>query len=233
MNHLLKRLLSLLVSPVIRALWPVVENIQRLGAYVGLAGRLPTPVDPSVVVLGAPEILGSRRVRLGRGLRLYRGLYLETQELGTIDIGDNVVISRGVHIVAYAGVAIGEGSMIGEYTSIRDANHRRESSGAIRETGYESAPISIGKHVWIGRGVMILPGVHVGDHATVGANAVVTRDVPAGVLVAGVPARIISRQKVSEPDSALSDPREVSSRLSARDEEREQLNHGHGNGTGV
>jgi acetyltransferase-like isoleucine patch superfamily enzyme len=203
MNHFLKRLLNLFVAPVIRGLWPLIERIQRLRAYLVLAARIPTPVHTSVVILGAPEILGSGRVRLGRNLRLYPDLCLETQELGAIEIGDNVVISRGVHIVSYSGIAIGEGSMIGEYTSIRDANHRRDSRGVVRETGHESLPISIGKRVWIGRGVMILPGVSIGDHATVGANAVVTRDVPAGVCVAGVPARIISRRAACEEDLAL------------------------------
>jgi acetyltransferase-like isoleucine patch superfamily enzyme len=203
MNHFLKRFLSLCVAPAIRLLWPAIERIQRLRAYLLLAARIPNPIDPSVIVLSAPDILGSGRVRLGRNLRLYPDLYFETEGSGSIEIGDDVVISRGVHIVAYSCITIGEGSMIGEYTSIRDANHRRDSRGVIRETGHESDPISIGKYVWIGRGVMILPGVRIGDRATVGANAVVTHDVPAGVCVAGVPARIISRRSLREEDRAL------------------------------
>jgi acetyltransferase-like isoleucine patch superfamily enzyme len=197
-NHLIKRLLGLLVAPVVRVLWPVFERIQRLQAHVVLTARLRTPVDPSVVVLHAPDILGTGRVRLGRNLRLYPGLCLETQESGSIEIGDDVVISQGVQIVAHAAIVIGEGTMIGEYTSIRDANHRRDSSGVIRETGHRSAPISIGKQVWIGRGVMILPGISIGDRATVGANAVVTHNVPPGVLVAGVPAVVISSRRGGE-----------------------------------
>ena len=206
MNHLIKKVLGLLVAPVVRALWPAFERIQRLQAYVVLAARLRTSVDPSVVVLRAPDILGTGRVRLGRNLRLYPGLCLETQESGTIEIGDDVVISQGVQIVAHAAIVIGEGTMIGEYTSIRDANHRRDNSGVIRETGHRSAPISIGNQVWIGRGVMILPGVSIGDRATVGANAVVTRDVPPGVLVAGVPAVVISSRSGDETRSSKVNP---------------------------
>jgi acetyltransferase-like isoleucine patch superfamily enzyme len=79
--------------------------------------------------------------------------------------------------------------MIGEYTSIRDANHRFGEGAAIRDSGYEAKPIEIGANVWIGRGATVLAGVRIGDNAVVGANAVVTRDIPAGAVAVGVPAR--------------------------------------------
>ena len=193
MTRLIKTLLALFVSPVLRLLRPVTELLQRLHGFVMLNARI-SGVDASVVVLGPPEVFGTGRIQLGKNLRLYSGLYFETQDAGTIEIGDDVVINRGTHVVAFSSVTIGAGTMIGEYVSIRDGNHRRAADGALRETGHDSAPIAIGRNVWIGRGVMILPGVSIGDGATVGANAVVTRDVPAGVLVAGVPARMIQKK---------------------------------------
>jgi hypothetical protein len=94
-----------------------------------------------------------------------------TQGNARIELGDKVVICRGTHIVALAGIKIGDGSLIGEYTSIRDANHTRKSDQPIRDSGYSAKPITIGREVWLGRGVTVVGGVMIGDKATVGANA--------------------------------------------------------------
>ena len=156
-----------------------------------LSSHLETQLDASVVVLGPPEVHGTGRIHIGRNSLLFPSMYLETEERGSIDIGDGVVISSGVHIVSRAGILIGSGTMIGEYTSIRDAGHVRAPDLPIRDSGYGARPITIGKEVWIGRGVAVLGGVTIGDGATVGANAVVVDDVPAGAIAVGVPARPI------------------------------------------
>lgn len=164
--------------------WARLWSFARLGHALRGQGGL----DVSVVVEGPVELHGTRQVRVGRGLYLYPGQYWETRESGRIELGDGIVMSRGVHVVAYAGVTIGEGTMIGEYASIRDANHRRDGAD-LRHAGHDARPITIGRQVWIGRGAIVLPGVSIGDSAVIGANAVVSRDVPAGAVVGGVPAR--------------------------------------------
>jgi acetyltransferase-like isoleucine patch superfamily enzyme/glycosyltransferase involved in cell wall biosynthesis len=182
-----KGTLTTLLRPAASLVRRLGPSTRRIWAHACLRDALGA-VDASVVIEGTVELHGTRAIRVGRGVYLYRGLYWETRGSGRIDIGDRVVMSRGVHVVAHAGVRIGAGTMIGEYASIRDANHRRDG-GPLRDAGHVASPVTIGREVWIGRGAVVLPGVTIGDRAVVGANAVVTRDVPPGAVVGGVPAR--------------------------------------------
>jgi len=192
-----KRLVAGVMRPAAGLFGRIADPMRRAWAHARLASRVHGDVPSSVVVLGVPEVHGTGRIGFGENLYLYRELYLETQERGTIEIGDDVVMSRGVHVVSFAGVTIGAGTMIGEYASIRDANHRRVPGQPVRHAGHDSDPIRIGRNVWIGRAVMVLPGVAIGDDAVVGANAVVSHDVEAGALVAGVPARPLKRRNAA------------------------------------
>jgi acetyltransferase-like isoleucine patch superfamily enzyme len=141
-------------------------------------------------VLGVVELHGTRNISWGRDALVYPGVYLETQGSGVIEIGNGVVLSRGVHIVAFERVVLDDDCMVGEYSSIRDANHK-SSETSVRNSGHDSAPIVIERNVWIGRGVTVLKGVHIGRNSIVGANAVVTRSLPENSRAGGVPARIL------------------------------------------
>lgn len=118
---------------------------------------------------------------------------IEVGEGGRLVIGERGYINYGVDINASLSIEIGRNVRIGPLCSIvDDAMHEVDPS-----TGRTRAPIVIGANVWLGRGVMVLPGVTIGDNSVLGAGSVVTKDVPAGVLAAGVPARVV--REVSVP----------------------------------
>ncbi|POZ54013.1 acyltransferase [Methylovulum psychrotolerans] len=190
MSQQLKKILVKALQPI-AALTNKLEACSRLWANARLNSALNGKLHPSVVVLNTPELHGTKNIVLGKNLYLYRDLYFETQEAGQIAIGDEVVLSRGVHLVAFAGITLEDGVMIGEYSSLRDANHRIVSDGSMRHSGHVGQPIVVRRNAWIGRGVTILGGVTIGEGAVIGANAVVTKDIPAGAVAVGIPARVI------------------------------------------
>ena len=190
MSYLFKRVLVTALRPL-AAISNRLDSVRRLWANARLNSALGGTVHPSVVVLNMPELHGTRQITLGTNLYLYRDLYLETQESGCIKIGSDVVLSRGVHLAAFAEIVLEDGVMIGEYASIRDANHRILPGSSVRNSGHLGKPITICRNAWIGRGVTILGGVTIGEGAVVGANAVVTKNIPAGAVAVGIPAHVI------------------------------------------
>lgn len=105
-----------------------------------------------------------------------------------ITIGKTVFINSGCKFQDQGGITIGDDVLIGHNVVIATVNHG--ISKATRHANY-MLPVKIGNNVWIGANVTILPGVTVGDDAVLAAGAVVTKDVAAGTVVGGVPAKFI------------------------------------------
>ncbi|WP_159449279.1 DapH/DapD/GlmU-related protein [Demequina sp. NBRC 110051] len=105
----------------------------------------------------------------------------------SLSIGSRFYINAGASITAYSSVTIGDDFKMGPFASIADTAGHEITAGE----GARIAPVVIGNNVWLGRGVAVMPGVTIGDNAIIGANSVVTKDVPADTVVAGTPARPI------------------------------------------
>lgn len=121
-----------------------------------------------------------------------RNLFVSTTGRAEIHIGKNTSINTGAHIVAVDSIKIGDNTLIAEYVTIRDQNHRFDNQEKlIGEQGFTNAPIEIGNNVWIGRGVHIGPGIKIGDGAIIGANSVVTESVPPNAIAVGIPIKVI------------------------------------------
>jgi len=113
-------------------------------------------------------------------------------------IGDNCSIGEYAQITAINKITIGDGLLTGRYVYIGDNSHgglSREEAivPPVRRKLKSKAEIKIGRNVWIGDKVTILGGVSIGDNAIVGANSVVTKDVPSNCVAVGMPARVVKK----------------------------------------
>lgn len=113
-----------------------------------------------------------------------------------IKIGNNVSIGDDSHITAINRIEIGNNVLTGRKITITDNAHGESnlellSLPPILRPLYSEGPVIIGNNVWIGDKVTILPNVHIGENSIIGANAVVTRNIPANSVAGGIPAKVI------------------------------------------
>jgi acetyltransferase-like isoleucine patch superfamily enzyme len=177
------------VAASIQACRKAVTPFLRFWRLASLKSRVDGIVPVTTQFDGAVETGGRVRLELGEHCRFGRRAFLETCEGGVIRIGDHVRINAGTFIVSYAEIVIGRDALIGEYVSLRDADHGLATDRPIRAQPHSAKPIHVGEGAWIGRGAVVLKGVTIGAGAVVAANSVVTRDVPPMTIVAGAPAR--------------------------------------------
>ncbi|MGZ5029196.1 MAG: DapH/DapD/GlmU-related protein [Methylobacter sp.] len=148
-------------------------------------------------------VRGRSSMKLGDGLTTGVNVRLDAfaprGSASVLCIGRHVQINDSVHIGAIEQVVIGDHTLIASRVFICDHNHGNyhvQDSACAPEIPpadrpLSSRPVRIGRNVWLGEQVCILPGVTVGDGAIVGANSVVTRDIPPNSIAAGNPARVI------------------------------------------
>lgn len=134
------------------------------------------------------QILGDLFGRLGPGVEIEPPFHCDYGY--NILAGADLYMNFGCVVLDCCPVRIGDNVMLGPYVQLLGAYHPLDPG--LRLTHRElAAPISIGSNVWIGAGAIIGAGVTIGDESVIGAGSVVIRDVPAGVLAAGNPCRVI------------------------------------------
>jgi len=162
---------------------------------------------PAMFIFFPIDIRGKSHIQLGKQMTCGTGcrfeVYADRSAGKVLVIGDNVQINDYVHIAAIHSVKIGDNVLMASRIYISDVLHGNyngsspeadstpESIAKCRPLSYKDVVIE--DNVWVGEGVCILPGVTVGRCSIIGANAVVTKDVPANCIVAGNPAHVIKR----------------------------------------
>lgn len=170
--------------------------------------RLETDAPRLFLYSGMPQVLGPLRIRIGRDCRV-SGRSTFTGRSGNdaspvLEVGDNVdigwqsVLSVGTRIEIGDNVRLAGRCMLAGFPG-------HPMNAADRAAGFPDTPDQIGdivleRDVWLATGVTVLAGVRIGAGTVVAAGSIVTRDLPAGVLAAGVPARVIRPVVPGDPD---------------------------------
>lgn len=117
-----------------------------------------------------------------------------------LHLGNGIYINYGLTCVDDTHIYIGDRTLMGPNCTLAAAGHPIDPE--LRRIGYQyNAPVRIGQNCWLGAGVIVLPGVTVGDNAVIGAGSVVTRDLPSNVVAVGNPCRVL--REVNERDCEI------------------------------
>jgi acetyltransferase-like isoleucine patch superfamily enzyme len=146
--------------------------------------------DATSKIKGTVEVAGACELNQGVELNPWGG---------SIRLARRVWLGPYVVIYGHGGVEIGEYTLVSMHCTILSSNHAIPAVGIlIRDVADELLPTKIGRDVWIGANAVILGGVTIGDGAVIAAGAVVTKDVEAGAVVAGVPASLIRKRQATD-----------------------------------
>ncbi len=198
----LSSFLGLIILPLLR-LFTIVKPLFYLLYSNSIKYRFARPIPKKVWIMPSVVLINPKNILLGENVRISRSSTLSTWTPNTIPqlyIGSNSCIGECAHITAINKVFIGDNVLIGKYVTITDNSH-----GISDLHNCEVPPLSrklfskgqtvINDNVWIGDKVTILPGVSIGRGSIIGANSVVTSNIPDYCVACGNPAKIVKQMK--------------------------------------
>ena len=164
-------------------------------------------IAPKARIIRRPFVLrGGKFVDFGKGLTTGYWCRFEVHTTNEdmkkrIILGDNIQMNDYVHICALDRVEIGDNCLFASHIYISDNSHGRYDGSendsspdlAPDHREYVTAPVKIGKNCWLGEGVIVMPGVTIGDGCVIGAHSIVNKDIPAASIAVGSPARIVKQ----------------------------------------
>ena len=191
----------------------VSTGVQRLWRWAERAGTV-APDDPaakrfhamgahSAIAFPPGDVFGESRISIGSGTLIAAfvslsvgmpGEYIDPKGEPVITIGDRCLVGRGSSIIARRRVEIADDVTIAPAVYVTDHNHSYANVQIpIGQQWPAEDDVSIGEGSWLGSGVIVLPGAHIGRHVTVAAGSIVRGEIPDYSVIAGVPAKVVRR----------------------------------------
>lgn len=157
------------------------------------------------IIINPMRIINPKHIYIGNRVTILNNARMEAERgwqdvklNGEIIIGDGTSIEQGCHIIASDKLNIGKDCVISANVYISDCAHEYEDiTTSIMKQPLIIKKTIIGDSVFIGIGAKIMPGVRLGEYCVIGANSVVTKDIPAFCVATGIPAKIIKRYNVN------------------------------------
>ena len=180
--------------------WAWLEAHGAIGASTPKGMRFGAFGERSVILFPQTTIFGEKYIRIGSDTMIGSHVALSAGMMPgqvcfndpVVSIGDRVLIGRGSGIVGHLSIVIEDDVWTGHHVYSTDQNHGYEdTSRPISQQTQPERPVRIGAGSWLGHGVVVLPGVTIGRHVAVGAQSVVTKDLPDYCVAVGNPARVV------------------------------------------
>ncbi|MEM8620629.1 MAG: acyltransferase [Actinomycetota bacterium] len=187
-------------SEVVHAGWDVLTELGAIGPHSRRGRRFGAMGTESVLCFPVNALYNEQYIHIGTrtvfgpNITLSAGM-LPGQTMVTdvvVRVGDRCLIGKGSSIVGHLEIVIGDDVWTGHHVYITDQNHGYDDlHRPISQQLMPERPVRIGDGSWLGHGTVVLPGAQIGRHVVVGANSVVTGDLPDFSVAAGAPARVI------------------------------------------
>lgn len=200
--HRVRTIAKRAAGEVVQAGWAATIELGAIGPHSRRARRFGRFGDGSVICFPPNALFNEQYISIGEGtmfgpqITLSAGMVPGQQMVSdtVITVGDRCLFGKGSGIVGHLEIVVGDDVWTGHHVYITDQNHGYDDLDLpISRQVMPERPVSIGSGSWLGHGTVVLPGSRIGRHVVVGANSVVTGDLPDNCVAAGVPARVIKK----------------------------------------
>ncbi len=200
--HRVRTIAKRAAGEVVQSTWAAAIELGAIGPHSRRARRFGRFGDGSVICFPPNALFNEQYISIGEGtmfgpqITLSAGMVPGQRMVSdtVITVGDRCLFGKGSGIVGHLEIVVGDDVWTGHHVYITDQNHGyHDLDLPISKQVMPERPVSIGSGSWLGHGTVVLPGATIGRHVVVGANSVVTGDLPDNCVAAGVPARVIKQ----------------------------------------